>query len=139
MRITMNALIVMLIFMAIFAVVAVDLFRDFGSDGTYETIQRYGEADAVWGEGEGMQWSDDVPFVENTTVISAMTARGFHYGQEYYGTFFRSLYTLFQVLTGESWSEAVVRPLLFGWSPANAFGVGLFWTVYILLTQVVLQ
>ena len=35
-----------------------------------------------------------------------MTPRGYHYGQEYYGTFGRSLYTLFQVLTGESWSEA---------------------------------
>ena len=27
---------------------------------------------------------------------------------------FRSLYTLFQVLTGESWSEAVARPTMFG-------------------------
>ena len=33
--------------------------------------------------------------------------------QEYYGTFARSLYSLFQVLTGESWSEAVARPVVF--------------------------
>ena len=39
----------------------------------------------------------------------------YHYGQEYWGNFMKSLYTLFQVLTGESWSEAVARPILFGW------------------------
>jgi hypothetical protein len=67
-----------------------------------------------------------------------MTPRGFHYGQEYYGTFSRSLYTLFQVLTGESWSEMVVRPLLLS-ATSSAFVVGGFFTLYILLTQVVLQ
>merc|ERR1711904_120877 len=29
-----------------------------------------------------------------------------------YGTFFRALYTMFQVLTGESWSEAGARPAI---------------------------
>ena len=42
----------------------------------------------------------------------------YHYGQEYWGNFMKSLYTLFQVLTGESWSEAVARPLL-EWSPGT--------------------
>ena len=124
--------------MMIFAIVAVELFRDFGVDGEYTTVQTYGVGDARWGQGKDMSWSLDHPFVENTTVISAMTPRGYHYGQEYYGTFFRSLYTLFQVLTGESWSEAVVRPLLFGYT-SNAVTVGVFFTVYILLMQVVLQ
>ena len=32
-----------------------------------------------------------------TNNISAMTPRGFAYGWEYYGTFFKALYTLFQV------------------------------------------
>jgi hypothetical protein len=45
-----------------------------------------------------------------------------------------------QVLTGESWSEAVVRPLVFGVSPySNAVVVSVFFVSYILLTQVVLQ
>ena len=48
----------------------------------------------------------------------------------------RTLRPTLQVLTGESWSEAVVRPLLFGWDPRNAALVGIFFTVYILLTQV---
>ena len=136
----LNAFVVMLIFMCIFAILAVDYFRSFGGDGTYTTVQTYGAADAQWGQGADMSF-DKPPYltVENTTVVSAMTMRGFHYGQEYFGTFFRSLYTLFQVLTGESWSEAVVRPLLFGVDPSNAFGTGFFFTIYILLTQVVLQ
>ena len=86
-----------LIFMMIFAIVAVELFRDFGVDGEYTTVQTYGVGDARWGQGKDMSWSLDHPFVENTTVISAMTPRGYHYGQEYYGTFSRALYTLFQV------------------------------------------
>ena len=44
-----------------------------------------------------------------------------------------------QVLTGESWSEAIVRPLIFGFTRTNAVVVGVFFTSYILLTQVVLQ
>merc|ERR1719478_1298683 len=42
----------------------------------------------------------------------AITPRGLCFGQDYYGSFLRALYTLFQVLTGESWSEAAVRPVL---------------------------
>jgi len=132
-----NAFLVMLIFMTIFAIVAVDFFSEFGNEGTYETVQTYGYAAARWGQGESLGPDDGL--IENRTLIDATTARGFHYGQEYYGTFSRSLYTLFQVLTGESWSEAVVRPLIFGYNPSNAFLVGFFFTVYILLTQVVLQ
>ena len=124
--------------MMIFAIVAVDFFKDHGSSGTYTTVQTYGEADAQWGQGEGMEWTSELPSVENTTVIKAMTLRGFHFGQEYFGTFFRSLFTLFQVLTGESWSEAVVRPLLFGYA-SNAVLVATFFTIYILLTQVRVQ
>ena len=125
--------------MMIFAIVAVDLFRDFGQNATYRTIQRYGAADGTWGKGAGMKWSPSAPFVETTTAVTAMTLRGYHYGQEYFGSFFRSLFTLFQVLTGESWSEAVVRPLLFGWDADSALVPGLFFTFYILLTALVLQ
>jgi len=130
----LNAFVVMFIFMLIFAVVAVDLFRDFGAPGTYPTIQRHGPADAMWGAAP----PDGLRFEERTTTVSAMTPRGFHYGQEYFGTLSRSLYTLFQVLTGESWSEAVVRPLLFGWS-ANGVVVGVFFTFYFCLTAIILQ
>ena len=65
----------MLIFMMIFAIIAVDFFRDFGRNGTYRTIQTYGASDARWGQGEGMNWSPAVPFVENVTYVSSMTTR----------------------------------------------------------------
>lgn len=44
--------------------------------------------------------------------IEYVTGRGNPYGDEYFGNFFKSLFTMFQVLTGESWSEAIARPLL---------------------------
>ena len=137
----MNAFVVMFIFMAIYAVLAVDLFRDFGADGTYETIQRYGPADATWGAGEELASDASVPTlrVEERGSVTSMTARGFHYGQEYFGTFSRALYTLFQVLTGESWSEAVARPLIFGHPPENALIAAVFFTSFILLTAIILQ
>lgn len=43
---------------------------------------------------------------------TARTPRGHCFGYEYYGNFLRSLYSLFQILTGESWSEMAVRPLI---------------------------
>ena len=94
-----NAFAVMLIFMCIFAIMAVDFFRSFGKGGTYPTVQTYGDADAKWGQGEGMTFVAGSTYVteENTSTIDSFTARGFHYGQEYFGTFFRALYTLFQV------------------------------------------
>jgi len=58
----------------------------------------------------------------------------YHYGQEYWGNFMKSLYTLFQVLTGESWSEAVARPLL-EWSPVPT---AIFFVSFMLLNGIVL-
>merc|ERR1719410_1402513 len=72
----------MILVVCIYAVLAVDLFK-----GIYGDCQ-----------------SSDVP--------AAITPRGYCWGDEYYGNFFKSLYTLFQVLTGESWSEMAVRPFL---------------------------
>lgn len=66
-----NAAIVQFLVMCIYAILAVDLFRDFGRDGEYVNI-------------------------DNETV-PLLTSRGMTYGNEYYGNFFRSLYTLFQV------------------------------------------
>merc|ERR1712037_520930 len=75
---------------------------------------------------------------ENSATLDATSGRGFEHGIEYYGTFMRALYTLFQVMTGESWSEAIARPLLFGWSTNNAVVVGVFFVSFIMLTQLVL-
>lgn len=95
----LNAGAVMVLVMCIYAILGVDLFGRFAEDGSYVNI-----------DGE---------------EVRLMTSRGLTYGNEYYGTFGRSLYTLFQVLTGDSWSEAVARPVLFG------EGGHWFWIYYV--------
>merc|ERR1712003_60575 len=70
---------------SMYAVLAVDLFRDLPA---------------------GCQ---DDPDPEQ---LLAITARGRCFGVDYYGTYFRAWYTLFQIVTGDSWSEACVRPVL---------------------------
>ena len=111
-----SALALMLIFFCIYAIVAVELFRDFGEDGTYTTYNQNG----------------------GHTEVTSITPRGQFYGLEYYGTFARSMYTLFQVMTGESWSEAVARPLVFGYNQGNATLVSLYFVSFILLLQTVM-
>ena len=46
-----------------------------------------------------------------------------------------------QVLTGESWSEVVVRPLLFGWhdaGPLSGTAIVLFFTSFLIICAIVL-
>ena len=81
---------------------------------------------------------DGVTIDRNVTGNLAITARGHTIGWEYYGTFLRALYTLFQVFTGESWSEAVARPLVFGLYRSNAVFVSFFFVSFIILTQIIL-
>ena len=40
-------------------------------------------------------------------LLTTGTARGNKYGDEYFGMFSRSIYSPFQLLTGESWSEVI--------------------------------
>jgi len=118
----LNAFVVMVIFMMIYAILAVEYFGPVG--------QEFGR------DGFGMY----VTFDEDglTHNISAITERGFVYGWEYYGSFFRALYTLFQVMTGESWSEVVARPLLFGFGTSSSVFIAIYFVSFILLTQIVL-
>ena len=120
---TINALILLLLSMCIFAILAVEFFQDFGMENglTFTTMDYIGS-------------------YPNTTLIlrnvSSMTERQLPIGYEYYGTFSRALYTLFQVLTTESWAENVARPLLFGYKDTAV--VAIFFTVFLLLNQVIL-
>jgi hypothetical protein len=50
----------------------------------------------------------------NNITCSATTGRDLKFGNEYFGTFSASLLTNFQILTGESWSEIIARPILAG-------------------------
>jgi hypothetical protein len=47
------------------------------------------------------------------------TPRGVCFGEDYYGDTGRALYTMFQILTGESWSEAAVRPIMYRYATSE--------------------
>lgn len=57
---------------------------------------------------------------------------------EYFGDFGKSLYTMFQVLTTESWSEAVARPLFNSNSPTTSTGAAFFFVFFSILNGVIL-
>ena len=111
-----NAFVILFIFFCIYAILAVELFREFGDNGTYIVK----DLDGV------------------THYADSITTRGYTNGIEYYGTYTRAMFTLFQVMTGESWSEAVARPLLFGLYQDSTLTVGLFYVSFVILTQMVL-
>jgi len=116
-----NAFAIMLIVMSIYAIIAVEFFAEFGKAGYYNTT---------------IKLTDNT---YETVQIDSTTARGMFYGFEYYGAFDRALYTLWQVLTGESWSEAVARPLIFGtdsiYAEANAPWIASFYFVSFLMVN----
>jgi len=80
-----NAFAITIIFLCIYAVVAIDIFSDIYTDCHQEDF-----------EGPA----------------AMKTARDKCWGYDYYGSFTRSIYSMFQVLTGDSWSEAGARPAL---------------------------
>ncbi|CAK0879264.1 unnamed protein product [Prorocentrum cordatum] len=97
-----SAAMIMVMIMCIFAVLAVDIFS-----GVYS-----GEASdsdkCTYDSGDyGICLAQ---CTENESV--GITPRGHCWGYEYYGTFGKAFYTLFQITTGESWSEAGIRPAL---------------------------
>jgi hypothetical protein len=105
-----NAFIIMLLVVCIYAVLAVDLYAK----------------------------AYDLALPGDPSI--AVTPRGQRYGDEYYGNFFRALYTLFQLLTGESWSEMGVRPLLFkeGEDLSNNIVCAIFFVSFVLINGVIL-
>jgi hypothetical protein len=109
--------VILFIFFCIYAILAVELFREFGINGTYMT--------------------DDVDSLSH--VVSSITPRGYTHGIEYYGTYTRAMYTLFQVMTGDSWAEAICRTLLFGLYQRSTLAVSFFYISFAILTQFVLS
>ena len=116
-----NAFVILLVFFCVYAILAVELFRDFGEGGTYPVMYA------------GANLSEVVFSFDVTSV----TPRGYSYGFEYYGSFTRAMFTLFQVMTGDSWAEAVARPLVFGLY-SNSISTGIFFVSFVLLTSIVL-
>lgn len=109
-----SAFVLNFIVLCIYAVLAVDFFKDLDED-CHEL------------EAEELR-------------PGAMTPRGKCFGEDYYGNFLKSLYTLFQILTGESWSEMAVRPVLHFYERSwyETMGVAIFFISFILINAVVL-
>jgi hypothetical protein len=124
----MNALLIMLLVIAIYALLAVEFWGQVGRDG-YMNYEVTIPTEKITETEPGMEWTYHKTYY--------VTSRGGEYGNEYFGNFFRSLYTLFQVLTGESWSEAIARPLI-EQNDTSAFGTGFFFVSFIVINQIVL-
>jgi len=116
----LNAFLILTIVMSVYAIFAVEFYYELGDNC------RLGIPNTAW----------------------LYNARDNCVGYEYFGTFFRSLYTFFQCLTGESWSEAVARPAIWRYAknPRTnnedswhlTIGGGFFFITYILITGFIL-
>ena len=124
-----SAFVILFIFMSIYAILATEFFSNLGmgeewsGPWAYTTVLQ-----------EGAPPNEDY---ENKLTTS-LSIRKLPYGQEYWGSFFRSMYSLFQVMTGESWCEMVVRPAIFGYDPYNAVVPAIFFVSWVIIAQVIL-
>jgi hypothetical protein len=107
-----NAFIIQILVMCIYAILAVEFWADYGQGGTFIN--------------------------ENGAAIELRTSRGQDYGFEYFGNFPKAMYTMFQVLTGDSWSEAVARFALHTNQVHISIGVAVFYVTFVILNAVVL-
>ena len=130
-----NAFVIMVIFMMIYAILAVEYFAQLGQgcEGREEAGGPDGMCFGLRPYNTYLTFNED----GSNQTIFAGTSRGFSYGYEYFGTFTRALFTLFQVMTTESWSEAIARPLMFGLY-SNAILVAGYFVSFILLMDIVL-
>lgn len=104
-----NAFLILTIIICIYAILGVEFFKDVGDDCT----------DSARGDLE--------------------TSRSDCIGREYFGTFLRSLFSFFQVLSGDSWSEAIARPLIWSMgSPLLNVMSALFFVSFIIITAIIM-
>lgn len=136
-----NAFLVMMLAISIYALIAVELFSTFGvgsatSEGAPPSLPPL--LVALDG-GDGAAQCSYLNL--HGEVIEAVSGRGLCLGYEYYGTFSRAWFTLFQTLTGDSWTEALARPLLFGWKEyggASVFIASIFFVSFIVINTFIL-
>jgi len=119
----LNAFLILAIVMSIYAILGVEFYQEVGQ---------------FCHNRESDQYAHDQFFI---------TVRGHCAGEEYFGTFSKSFYSFFQCLTGESWSEAIARPMIWYYLddptlvlgvPILAVGGGLFFSSYIVASMFVL-
>jgi hypothetical protein len=106
-----NAFLILAIVMSIYAILAVEFFQESSNDCH--------------------------SFPENETAVGR-TPRGNCAGEENFGKFSRSFYSMFQVLTGESWAEAIARPVIFFYDGYRRVGSALFFVSFVIINSFVL-
>ena len=105
----LNAFLVMTIVMCIYAILGVEFFNDFGEHCVSVPSSNESDALALVGLGGEEYRVLETSRVGNVTricramytneegyYISSHTLRGYSFGDEYYGNFLKSLFTLFQ-------------------------------------------
>lgn len=107
-----NAFGILMLVMSIYAILAVEFWSLYGTGG--EMVNEQGQ------------------------TIPLQTSRGQDYGWEYFGNFPKSLYTMFQVLTGESWAEAVARPLIHQPDLMVAVLTAFFFSSFVVINAIIL-
>lgn len=141
-----NAMVIMLIVMSIYAMLGVEFFSHSFTPRVYEKESPVsggvGYTDDAWifdpeskyyrTNAEKYECPDQL--LNNETSECYITARGNGYAEEYFGNFGRSLYTLFQVLTGDSWSEAIARPMF----EAEPIVTTLYFVSYVVFIAIIL-
>jgi hypothetical protein len=108
----LNAFVILVLVMCIYAILGVEFFRLYGEGGKFKNAQ-----------------GNDQELV---------TARGLDFGWEYFGNFPKSLYTMFQVLTTESWSEAIARPLIMMDDPLEGTAYAFFFVSFVIVCGIIL-
>jgi len=107
-----NAFLILFLVMCIYSILGVDFFSQYAVQGVYSN--------------------------EAGEKVDATTARGVAYGDEYFGNFGLALFTMFQVLTCESWSEAVARPMFHGNDGVLSFGAAIYFVSFNIIVGIVL-
>mmetsp|Transcript_96141 Transcript_96141/g.228996 ORF Transcript_96141/g.228996 Transcript_96141/m.228996 type:complete len:434 (-) Transcript_96141:93-1394(-) len=107
-----NSFFILLLVMSIYSILAVEFFMNYATEGYY--VNNLNE------------------------TVEFRTARDQTYGQEYFGNFGLSLFTMFQVLTGDSWSEVVARPLVTAYDDVVALGSVVYFVSFQLVCGIVL-
>lgn len=108
-----NAFFILFLMMCIYSILAVEFFGDYAISGSYKN--------------------------EVGDEVGSTTGRQLAYGDEYFSNFGKALFTMFQVLTAESWSEAIARPMIHNEDGVmKAFLVALYFVSFNLLNGVVL-
>mmetsp|Transcript_84577 Transcript_84577/g.217919 ORF Transcript_84577/g.217919 Transcript_84577/m.217919 type:complete len:396 (-) Transcript_84577:89-1276(-) len=108
----MNAFAILVLVMCIYAILGVEFWMEYAKDG-------------VWVN-------------EDNIEVTYQTNRRQDYGYEYFGNFPKSLYTMFQVMTTESWSEAVARPVLLIPGEIEALATAVFFVSFSIICGIIL-